>query len=69
MALIGKIDDAGGMYKAAESGLIQAMIGQSALAFQERVETGEEKVIGVNCYQADNVVRTAGRPSGPTSSV
>jgi methylmalonyl-CoA mutase, N-terminal domain len=62
MALIGKVDDAGGMYKAAESGLIQAMIGQSALAFQEKVETGEEKVIGVNCYQADNVAYAA-RPT------
>ena len=47
------------MYKAAEAGLIQAMIGQSALAFQEKVETGEEKVIGVNCYQADNVAYAA----------
>jgi methylmalonyl-CoA mutase N-terminal domain/subunit len=59
LALIGKIDEAGGMYKAAEAGLIQTMIGQSALAFQERVESGEEKVIGVNCYQNDN-----GAPQG-----
>jgi len=61
-ALIGKIDDAGGMYKAAESGLVQSMIGESALAFQELVERGEEKVIGVNCYQADNAVHQ-GRPT------
>jgi methylmalonyl-CoA mutase, N-terminal domain len=53
-ALIGKIDAAGGMYKAAEAGLVQSMIGTSALAFQQRVESGEEKVIGVNCYQNDN---------------
>src|SRR6202034_3267992 len=45
-----------------EAGLIQSMIGQSALAFQERVESGEEKVIGVNCYQADNVAHV-GRPT------
>jgi len=57
VALIGKIDDAGGMYKAAESGVIQSMIGQSALAFQERVEAGDEKVIGVNCYQIDETDR------------
>ncbi len=25
----------------------------SALAWQERVETGEEKIVGVNCYQED----------------
>ena len=53
-ALIGKIDTAGGMYKAAEACLVQSMIGTSALAFQQRVESGEEKVIGVNCYQNDN---------------
>ena len=49
-AVIAKIDAAGGMYKAAESGVVQAMIGQSALAFQEKVEAGEQKVVGVNCY-------------------
>jgi methylmalonyl-CoA mutase N-terminal domain/subunit len=54
LKLIGQIDEAGGMYKAAETGLIQGMIGQSALAFQEKVESGEEKVVGVNCYQDDN---------------
>ena len=53
-ALIGKIDAAGGMYQAAEAGLVQSMIGTSALAFQQRVESGEEKVIGVNCYLNDN---------------
>jgi len=53
-ALIGKIDAAGGMYQAAEAGLVQSMIGTSALAFQQRVESGEEKVVGVNCYQNDN---------------
>jgi methylmalonyl-CoA mutase, N-terminal domain len=53
-ALIAKIDAAGGMYKAAEAGLVQSMIGESALGFQARVESGQEKVIGVNCYQADD---------------
>jgi pivalyl-CoA mutase large subunit len=54
LTLIGKIDDAGGMYKAAEAGLIQSMIGESALGFQEKVESGEEKIVGVNCYQDGN---------------
>jgi len=57
LALIGKIDDAGGMYKAAEAGLIQSMIGTSALAFQEQLESGEQKLVGVNCYQADESSR------------
>jgi methylmalonyl-CoA mutase N-terminal domain/subunit len=49
-AVIAKIDAAGGMYKAAETGLVQTMIGESALAFQEKVDSGEQQVIGVNCY-------------------
>ncbi len=49
-----KIEAAGGMYEAVGTGLVQAMIGQSALAAQERIETGAEKVIGVNCYQDDD---------------
>ena len=48
-----QVDSAGGMYQAVESGMVQAMIGESALAWQERVETGEEKIVGVNCYQED----------------
>ena len=51
-AVIAKIDALGGMYKAVESGAVQGMIGQSAIAFQEKVERGEQKIVGVNCYQA-----------------
>ena len=49
--MIAKIDAAGGMYKAVETGLVQTMIGDSALAFQERVDSGEHKIVGLNCYQ------------------
>ncbi len=52
-AIITQVDDAGGMYRAVESGLVQRMIGESALAFQERVERGEQKIVGVNAYQAE----------------
>ena len=51
--LIKPVEDAGGMYNAVESGLVQGMIGQSALAFQERIESGQQKVVGVNCYKDD----------------
>jgi methylmalonyl-CoA mutase N-terminal domain/subunit len=51
--LIAKIDGAGGMYRAVESGLVQGIIGESALAFESRIESGEQKVVGVNCYVAD----------------
>lgn len=52
-AVIEKIDAAGGMYKAVESGLVQTMIGESALAFQKQIESGEQKWVGVNCYAAN----------------
>jgi len=51
--LICRIDDAGGMYKAVETGLVQGIIGESAIAFEERVESGDQKVVGVNCYIAE----------------
>src|SRR5690606_30807152 len=49
-----RIDRAGGMYRAAETGIVQAMIGDSALAFQEKVESGEETIVGVNAYQVED---------------
>lgn len=49
-AVIARIDAAGGMYSAAEAGLVQTMIGNSALNFQELVESGEQRVVGVNSY-------------------
>lgn len=49
--IITSIDEAGGMYEAVESGLVQQMIGESALAFQQRVDEGEQKIVGVNAYQ------------------
>jgi len=46
------VEDAGGMYKAVESGLVQKMIGESARRFQQKVESGEQTVVGVNAYRA-----------------
>ncbi|HJM48787.1 MAG TPA: acyl-CoA mutase large subunit family protein [Alphaproteobacteria bacterium] len=50
-AVIARIDEAGGMFAAVESGLVQQIIGKSAQAFQERLERGEEVMVGVNAYQ------------------
>lgn len=47
------IEAAGGMYRAVESGLVQQMIGESARRFQQRIESGEQTVVGVNGYQVD----------------
>ena len=55
LKVMNKIEAAGGMYEAVGAGLVQGMIGQSALAAQDKIETGEEKVIGVNCYQDDDI--------------
>jgi methylmalonyl-CoA mutase N-terminal domain/subunit len=50
-AVIARIDAAGGMYQAVEKGLVQQMIGESALAHQLKIESGEQTVVGVNAYQ------------------
>lgn len=52
-SIIKMVDDAGGMYKAVESGLVQRMIGASALRAQRRIESGEQIVVGVNAFQTE----------------
>jgi methylmalonyl-CoA mutase N-terminal domain/subunit len=52
-AIIARIDAEGGMAKAVETGLVQRMIGESALRFQRAVEAKEQVVVGVNAYQVD----------------
>lgn len=52
-SIIDLIDAAGGMYSAVDKGLVQQMIGQSALKFQKRIDTGEQTVVGVNAYKVD----------------
>ncbi|HWI84137.1 acyl-CoA mutase large subunit family protein [Ramlibacter sp.] len=47
------VDDAGGMYRAVEAGLVQRMIGESARKFQQRIDDGRQTVVGVNAYQVD----------------
>lgn len=53
VSIIDRIDDAGGMYRAAGDGLVQAMIGKSAGDFQQRVESGEQVIVGNNAYKSD----------------
>ncbi|MDH3452831.1 MAG: acyl-CoA mutase large subunit family protein, partial [Gammaproteobacteria bacterium] len=52
-AAVAQIDALGGMYQAVESGAVQRMIGESALAFQERIESGTQTIVGVNDYRID----------------
>ncbi len=59
-AIIARIDAAGGMFAAAEAGVPQSMMGDSALASQERIDRGEEVIVGVNKYQTDEPGEEAG---------
>ena len=54
VSIMRTVDEAGGMYKAVESGLVQRMIGASAMRAQNRIDTGEQVVVGVNKYQAED---------------
>ena len=42
------------MYEAVSAGLVQRTIGESALAFQQRVERGEQVIVGVNKYRRED---------------
>ena len=53
VAILAEIEGAGGMYRAVESGLVQRRIGDSAQRFQDRVENGEQTVVGVNAYTVE----------------
>ena len=60
-AVIEKIDNAGGMYRASETGLVQQMLGASAQAWQEKVDSGEQVIVGVNAHAVDD--NPADRPA------
>jgi len=69
LSIMKRIEDAGGMYRAVESGLVQSMIGASALGFQERVESGEQAIVGVNAYRLDEEPGTHTALARPTPEV
>jgi len=53
LGIMAQVEAAGGMYQAVEQGLVQKMIGASARAFQEKIESREQTVVGVNAYQVE----------------
>jgi len=53
LRVLQKIENAGGMYAAVDAGVVQKEIGDSARAFQQRIESGEQTVVGVNAYRID----------------
>jgi methylmalonyl-CoA mutase N-terminal domain/subunit len=50
---IAKIDAMGGMLRAIEAGYVQQEIQKSAYEYQRAVESGEQVVVGVNRFQAE----------------
>jgi methylmalonyl-CoA mutase N-terminal domain/subunit len=51
---ISKIDAVGGVLRAVETGYIQQEIQKSAFEYQNAVDSGEQVVVGVNRFQADD---------------
>ena len=50
---ISQIDDQGGSVSAIEGGFLQNAIAENAYRHELAVESGEQKIVGVNCYQDD----------------
>ena len=48
-----KVDAMGGMIAAIERGFVQGEIQSAAYEFQKKVETGEQKLVGVNAYRSE----------------
>jgi len=55
---IERIEQMGGALAALERGFQQNEIADAAYETQKRIERGDEKVVGVNCYQIDNEAPT-----------
>jgi len=55
--LIDRLEGAGGMLRAIETGLVQRLIAEAAYRESQRVERGERVVVGVNRFQSGEAVR------------
>jgi len=55
--LIERLERAGGMLRAIESGLVQRLIAEAAYRESQRIERGEQVVVGVNRFQSGEAVR------------
>ncbi len=56
-ALLGRVDELGGMVSAIERGFPQREIQNAAYAYQKAVEKGEQVVVGVNRFTLENEVQ------------
>ena len=53
LALIDKIEEAGGVVKCIEEGFIQRQIENAAYQYQQEIERGDRIIVGVNRFQVD----------------
>ena len=53
MKFVDRIEELGGFTAAQETDWIRGEIEESAARWREAVDTGERRVVGVNCYQVD----------------
>jgi methylmalonyl-CoA mutase, N-terminal domain len=54
--LISKIDNIGGSVAAIEQGFIQNEIAASAYAYQQKIESGEKIIVGVNAFKSEQEI-------------
>jgi methylmalonyl-CoA mutase N-terminal domain/subunit len=57
-AYLQKIERIGGMLRAIEDGYVQKEIQEAAYHQQRRVESGEETIVGVNCFRDNKPTET-----------
>ena len=51
--IMNKLDEQGGIVHAVSEGLVQAEVNRQAYEFQKRIQSGDFKKVGVNCYVED----------------
>jgi methylmalonyl-CoA mutase, N-terminal domain len=49
-AILTKVDEMGGMIAAVEGGWVQREIARSSFAYQQKIKSGEVKIVGVNMF-------------------
>lgn len=47
------VDEAGGMFEAVQKGVVQRLIGESALSWQDEIDSKRQLVVGVNGWEID----------------
>jgi methylmalonyl-CoA mutase N-terminal domain/subunit len=62
LELMAEVDRRGGAVAAIESGFVQRRIHDSAMRWQRAVESGQQKLVGVNCLTADEPPPAIFRP-------